>query len=90
MSNKPVIWQFTTKDLISGSIFLSSIISLYFGLVGEIRANKVQYEADKQVIEYRLAVLEKDNAKQVYLTPHEAILPQSPRSKRNLLISDIN
>lgn len=68
---------FTGTDFVKLIGFVCGLLMMYVNIVKEIHANKVDYDADKKVLEYRLTDLEKccDAA----VTPRVALKPDEPR-----------
>jgi hypothetical protein len=89
MAQKSIVWEFTTKDLVTYTGFLLTMAGGYYGIVNKIDTNQLKTDAAIQLISYRVDRLEQQNkSKVVYNEPREAILPESPRSPRNLLFID--
>lgn len=69
---------FTGTDVIKLAGFVFGLLMMYVNIVKEIHANKVDYDADKKVMEYRLADLERC----CDVTPRVALKPDEPRITR--------
>ena len=87
MASKPIVWEFTGKDLITYTGFLLTMAGGYFGIINKIETNQIKNEATQGMLSYRIGELEKGKDKVAYCEPKEAILPTSPRTKRNLLVT---
>jgi hypothetical protein len=69
--------KFTFEDFIKAAGFLVVFMSGYYNLVSEIKENKIVNNADKVIINFRLATVE--NLLNVKPLPSQsAILPQQP------------
>lgn len=90
MASKPLLWEFTPKDLIMAFGFVITVVSHYYGTLNAFEKYKAGTDAKLEIINFRLRTLEKGNNKVVYTEPTEAVLPQSPRFKRSLNLMDVN
>ena len=84
--------KFTGTDLIKSLGGLTTVLVAYFNLVGEIRQNRVNYEADKRILEYRIESLEKakgssepvqNHDKEFRLADRLAIMPKDETSLKD-------
>ncbi|CAK0764637.1 hypothetical protein CCP3SC1AL1_350005 [Gammaproteobacteria bacterium] len=57
---------FTTENLFKGTMFLMTMflqgVIVFYNVKAEIHDNKINYEADKRVVEFRLHAIEQNMA----------------------------
>lgn len=91
MTQKPVVWQFTSKDIVVACGFIATILFHYYSLVSKIDVYQAENKGEHSIFEYRISKLEKqDDTKVAYYIPKDAIIPQTPRVKRIGSIDDLN
>ena len=81
--NKPIVWQFTSKDLVSYTILVITLCGLYYGIDKRLDTIELKSQAIDTMQDYRITLLEADKKEKIaYEAPKEGILPQAPRVKR--------
>lgn len=90
MTQKSMILKYISKDPVGYTLTIISACSLYYALSNRIDTNKLEDKARIDMVEYRVAELEKEKARIVYQEPKEAVLPQSPRVIKDLMFENIN
>ncbi len=72
---------FTPDNLIKAAVLYATAISGYYNLRQEIRDNRVNYESDRAILEYRLSLVEKSNGIKSLNGERFATIPERPERK---------
>lgn len=72
---------FTPDNLIKAAVLYATAISGYYNIRQEIRDNRVNYESDKAILEYRLTEVEKCKGLRQMQGERFATIPEKPERK---------
>ena len=70
---------FTPENFIKGGFYLTTLLIAFFNLREEVRRNKIEYTADKEVLEFRISQLEKGQGISLGHKPQFATIPEKPK-----------